>query len=247
MSQASASIAREEIAQFSSHADDWWNPEGKFKPLHKLNPVRIAYVRDHICRHKKLNLEGKKPLKGLKILDIGCGGGLMTEPLARLGGDVTGLDASEVTIEIARQHAQSVGLKINYQIASAEMLVERPQRYDVVTALEVVEHVADIKSFLGAISELLKPDGLLIMSTLNRTTKSFFLGIVAAEYVLNWLPRGTHQWNKFMRPSRLVHNLAELGINTHDITGLVFNPWCNEFQLSKEDFDVNYLLSATKR
>lgn len=246
MFQPSASVASEEIAQFSRHAEDWWNPEGKFKPLHRLNPVRMGYVRDQICTYKERDPNNKQPLKGLRILDIGCGGGLMAEPMARLGAQVTGIDASEVTIGIAQQHAKSVGLTIDYKTSSAEALAKHSIKYDVITALEVAEHVADIPSFLAATASLLKPDGVFIGSTLNRTHKSFLLGIVAAEYILNWLPRGTHQWNKFIRPSEFVRHLEKAGLNAKDLTGLVFNPLRNEFHLSTDDLDVNYLVAATK-
>ena len=246
MSRKSASIADEEIARFSGHAADWWNPEGPFRPLHRLNPVRLGYVRDQILAHQKITLEtGKKPLSGLTLLDIGCGGGLMTEPLARLGASVTGIDASDTTIDIARQHASEAGLTIRYEAISAEDLARKPKRYDVITALEIIEHVADTGSFLAAVASLLKPQGLLILSTLNRTPKSFLLGIVAAEYVLGWVPRGTHRWQKFMRPSELVGQLASEGMTTHDLTGMVFNPLRNAFELRSTDLDVTYMLSAS--
>lgn len=243
---SAASIANDEIARFSGHAEDWWNPDGKFKPLHRLNPLRLTYVRDRICAHSGRDATMRASLDGLTILDIGCGGGLMAEPLARLGARVTGLDGSDATITIARQHAKKMGLAINYQTTSAEDMALKSIRYDVVIALEVVEHVADIGSFLTAVASLLKPGGLLIMSTLNRTPKSFVLGIVAAEYVLGWVPRGTHQWTKFIRPSELVAQLRGQGLNPFDMTGLIFNPLQNAFELRSDDLDVNYMLAATK-
>ena len=246
MSMYSASVAPEEITQFSLHAEDWWNPEGKFKPLHRLNPIRLGYVRDQICVLTGRQAESRNPLKGLKILDIGCGGGLIAEPLTRLGGQVTGIDASDATIKIAREHAKNSGLAIDYRISSVEALAAKAERYDVVTALEVIEHVADRGSFMRAIAKVLKPGGVLMMSTLNRTPQSFLLGIVAAEYVLGWLPRGTHQWSKFVRPSELVQSLQGVGLNAHDMTGLIFNPLSQDFQLRKHDLKVNYLLAATK-
>jgi len=241
----SASIQAEEIAQFSRHAEDWWNPHGKFRPLHHLNPVRLEYVRDQICDHMRREAHTRYALKDLKILDVGCGGGLLAEPLARMGAKVTGLDASDETIAIARQHAKQSGLSIDYKAASVEELAKAKARYDVITALEIAEHVADLDSFLKAIRTLLKPNGLLIMSTLNRTPKSFLLGIVAAEYILNLVPRGTHQWQKFIRPSELVARLEKIGLHARDLTGLVLNPLRNEFELRKTDLDVNYMLTAS--
>lgn len=246
VSRYPASIAQEEIAQFSRHAEDWWNPDGKFKPLHRLNPVRLEYVRDQACVHFKRDRQVRQSLKGLKILDIGCGGGLLSEPLARLGGRVTGIDASASTITVARGHARQNGLDLDYRVASVEDLVKKKIRFDLVTALEVVEHVGDLDSFLLSIAALLEPSGLLIMSTLNRTPKSFMLGIVAAEYVLGWMPRGTHQWHKFIRPSELVRRLEEIGLNVRDLTGLVFNPLRGAFELRAGDLAVNYLLTAQK-
>lgn len=246
MPVSSTSIVPEEISQFSRYAEDWWNPEGKFKPLHRLNPVRLGYVLNQIYTHTRRKAESSLPLKGLKILDIGCGGGLITEPLARLGGGITGIDASEATIEVARRHARSSGLAIDYHMSSIEDLAKKAVRYDVVMALEVVEHVADSASFLKTLAGLLKPNGLAIMSTLNRTPKSFLLGIVAAEYVLEWVPRGTHQWSKFIRPSELVNKLEAAGLIAQDITGLIFNPFSREFELRPDDLEVNYMLAATK-
>ncbi len=243
----SASIAVEEVAQFTRHAEDWWNPDGKFKPLHRLNPVRLAYVREQVCEHFGRDRGARHSFKGLKILDVGCGGGLLSEPLARLGGHVTGLDASEATIALARQHAKLSGLTIDYCTGGVETLARKGSRYDLIFALEIIEHVADVGSFLKSLATLLKPNGLIIMSTLNRTSKSFLLGIVAAEYVLGWVPRGTHQWNKFIRPSELVRQLDQVNIETKDISGLSFNPLRGAFVLRSVDIDVNYILTAVKR
>jgi 2-polyprenyl-6-hydroxyphenyl methylase/3-demethylubiquinone-9 3-methyltransferase len=241
---ASASIETREIDQFSQHAEDWWNPAGKFKPLHRLNPVRVEYVRDQVCAHFGRKT-GRQSFKDLRILDVGCGGGLLSEPLARLGGQVTGLDASEETITIAKAHAKQSDLAIDYRNGSVEDLAKQKTRYDVIIALEVAEHVADMASFLDGIRKLLKPDGLLIMSTLNRTPKSFLLGIVAAEYILGWVPRGTHQWQKFIRPSELVSRLQGYGLTATDLTGLIFNPLTGEFELRRDDLAVNYMLTAS--
>jgi 2-polyprenyl-6-hydroxyphenyl methylase/3-demethylubiquinone-9 3-methyltransferase len=241
----SASIEAGEIAQFSAHAADWWNPDGKFRPLHRLNPVRVEYMRDRACAHFGRNSASRQSLKGLSVLDVGCGGGLLAEPMARLGAHVTGIDASGETIDIARQHAKASHLSIDYAVASVEDLVRQKKTYDMITALEVAEHVADMESFFNGLAKLLKPDGLLVMSTLNRTPKSFLLGIVAAEYVLGWVPRGTHQWQKFIRPSELVQRLEDKAMQTTDITGLVFNPLRNAFELNKNDLAVNYMLTAS--
>ena len=242
-----ASIASDEIAQFSRHAGDWWNPDGIFQPLHRLNPVRMQYVRDAICGHFSRNNESRDVLHGLDILDVGCGGGLLTEPMARLGGTVTGLDGSKEAIAVAREHAREMSLKINYVADSVESLAQGKKRFNVITALEIAEHVADLDSFFEAITALLKPNGLLIVSTLNRTAKSFALGIVAAEYLLKWVPRGTHQWKKFIRPSELVARLEAKGLHATDLTGMVFNPRNSEFDLRKGDVGVNYLLTAVRR
>lgn len=250
MSKASpiraASIARDEIDRFSSQAGDWWNAEGQFGPLHRLNPVRLGYIRTQVCRHFSRDEGAVRVLEGLDALDIGCGGGLLTEPLARLGGRVTGLDASEEAITVARAHAKQSGLKIDYQAQSVEQLARGKARYDLITALEVAEHVADLDSFLAATAQLLKPGGLLIVSTLNRTAKSFLLGIVAAEYILKWVPRGTHQWKKFIRPSELVQKLEASGARPVDLTGIVFDPLSGEFGLRAGDVGMNYFLTAER-
>jgi 2-polyprenyl-6-hydroxyphenyl methylase/3-demethylubiquinone-9 3-methyltransferase len=247
MPRHAASIATEEIDRFSQQAEDWWNPEGAFRPLHRLNPLRVEYVRDRACTHFGRSVGTRQSLKGLKILDVGCGGGLLAEPLARLGGEVTGIDASKETIAVARDHAKAMRLDIDYRVSSVEELAKKKIRYDLITALEVIEHVADVDSFLAALSRLLKPDGLLVMSTLNRTPKSFLLGIVAAEYVLGWIPRGTHEWKKFVRPSGLVKWLEENGLQAEDLTGLIFNPLRGAFELRKDDLDVNYMVTVTKQ
>ncbi len=244
-----ASIAIDEIAQFSRQAGDWWNPEGVFRPLHRLNPVRLRYVRDAICVHSGREAQARESLRGLDILDVGCGGGLLTEPLARLGAHVTGLDGSREAIAVARAHAQGDGAEDRLSLPIAlKNLADGKKRYDVITALEIAEHVADLDSFLEAIAALLKPNGMLILSTLNRTAKSFLLGIVAAEYVLRWVPRGTHQWKKFIRPSELVQRLEVNGLQAIDLTGMVFNPLNGESaNLRKGDVGVNYLMTAVKR
>jgi 2-polyprenyl-6-hydroxyphenyl methylase/3-demethylubiquinone-9 3-methyltransferase len=241
-----ASIDKEEIARFSSHAQEWWNPQGALRPLHKLNPARLAYIRDIVCEHFKRKAGETNILKNLTVLDIGCGGGLLCEPLARLGATVTGLDASSEAIEVARAHVAQTGLSVHYQVGSAETFARSGKKFDVITALEILEHVADIDSFLIGATRLLKPNGIIILSTLNRTPKSFFLGILAAEYILKWVPRGTHDWRKFIRPSELASHLLAVGMKVSDITGMTYDPLNDAFCLRKGDVSVNYLLAAVK-
>ena len=242
-----SSVDHAEIAQFSRHAEDWWNPEGALKPLHKLNPARLGYIRDQVCAHTgRAASRGRHPFNGLDILDIGCGGGLLCEPMARLGATVTGVDASREAIDAAARHATQSGLPITYVNACAEDLARQGRRYDAITALEILEHVADVDSLMTAIAELLKPGGLVILSTVNRTAKSWLLGIVAAEYVLKWVPRGTHDWRKFMRPSELAAHLDQAGLRLHNITGVVYNPLNDTFRLQERAVGVNYMLCATK-
>jgi 2-polyprenyl-6-hydroxyphenyl methylase/3-demethylubiquinone-9 3-methyltransferase len=235
----SASIDKDEIAMFSHHAGDWWNPDGALRPLHKLNPVRLEYIRERICGHFE-----RENMKGLSILDIGCGGGLLCEPLTRMGAAVTGLDASIEAIAAAKAHAIQSCLKVNYHCGSAEAFAGAGRKFDVVTALEILEHVADIGSLLSAAARLLKPKGILILSTVNRTPKSFLLGIIAAEYVLRWVPRGTHNWRKFIRPSELASHLEQVGLQADDITGVIYNPLDDAFILRQTAVDVNYMMSA---
>jgi len=239
-----SSIDRAEIAHFSSLASDWWNAKGVMQPLHKLNPARLEYIRDAVCAHFNRKTGGRDALKGLSILDIGCGAGLLCEPLARLGGDMTGLDASAEGIEAARAHAALSGLKIHYICGSAEKLAQRGAKFDVITVLEILEHVADRDMLLDAAARLLKPNGIMILSTLNRTPKSFLLGIVAAEYLLKWVPRGTHDWRKFIRPSELAAQLDKAGLQTGDITGVVYDPLNDTFVLRRGEVGVNYLMTA---
>lgn len=240
----------EEVAKFTAMAEAWWDPKGKFRPLHRLNPVRVAYIADMVkSRFANRRPAGDpattSPLGGLTILDVGCGGGLLAEPLARLGAQVTGIDASERNIGIARAHAEQSGVKVTYLPCAAEDLLAGPQRYDIVLAMEVIEHVSDPAVFLATAAELMKPDGLLFLATLNRTVKSYALAIVGAEYVLRWLPRGTHDWRKFLRPSEIARPLREVGVDIRDLTGVSYQPLSDNWQRSR-DIDVNYMLCASR-
>lgn len=235
-----------EIARFSALADEWWDPHGKFRPLHRLNPLRLAYIRDALCTHFHRDAHAERPLTGLSVLDIGCGGGLLAEPLARLGALVTGIDAAEENVKTAAVHAADGEVPVAYRCATAEELAAEPQRFDAVLALEVVEHVADVGLFLDACCRLMKPDGMLVLSTLNRTPKAFLLAIVGAEYLLRWLPRGTHDWRKFLRPSEIAAHLRRNGVVVRDLTGVVFDPVRDQFRLSPRDLDVNYMLWAAR-
>ena len=236
-----------EVQQFDSLATQWWDESGALKPLHRLNPVRMGYLKEQICGRFRLDETGFTPFKGLHIADVGCGGGLVTEPLCRLGAEVTGMDAGAENIKIAKDHARQQGLHINYEATSVEDLAATGKTFDVVTALEIVEHVADPQLFIASCCKLVKKNGLLIFSTLNRTPKSFALGIVAAEYILCWVPAGTHDWKKFVRPAELSRPLTQQGFDVLDLSGLVYNPLKRQFSISKTDIDVNYFLTAARR
>jgi 2-polyprenyl-6-hydroxyphenyl methylase/3-demethylubiquinone-9 3-methyltransferase len=239
------SVDPAEIAKFSAMAEEWWDPAGKFRPLHKLNPTRLAFVRDRIAGHLGRDPLADRPLAGLSLLDIGCGGGLLAEPLCRLGAEVTGIDASERTIKVASVHAAEVGLAIDYRHAAAEDLAGEGARFDAVLNMEVVEHVADLGAFLAASGALVKPGGAMVVATLNRTPKAFLLGIVGAEYLLRWLPPGTHDWRRFVRPSELARGLVAAGLTVTEIAGMTYNPLTDAWHLSR-DTDVNYMVFAVK-
>ena len=245
MDATAASVDPAEVARFAAIADRWWDPEGSFRPLHQLNPVRIAYVRDALAARLGRDPKAPQPLKGLTLLDIGCGGGLLAEPLTRLGARVTAIDVVERNIEVARLHAAQSGLTIDYRHEPAEALATRGEGFDVVLVLEVVEHVADLPAFLATCAALLRPGGAFFAATLNRTPQSFAFGIVAAEYVLGLLPRGTHRWSKFVRPSELVRGLAETGLRVERLDGVSYEPLRGRFGLSR-NLAVNYMAFATK-
>ena len=242
---ASSTADPREIEKFSALAEEWWDPDGKFGPLHRLNPVRLTYVRDRLAAQFGRDPLQPRPLDGLSLLDVGCGGGLLSEPLTRLGARVTGLDASTTSVEVARRHAEEVGLDIAYRQGTAEDLAAAGARFDAVVSLEVVEHVADLKAFLAAAVALTRPGGALVLATLNRTPKSFLLAIVGAEYLLRWLPRGTHDWRRFVRPSELAAGLRAQGAAVTDMIGVAYNPLSDDWRLSR-DLEVNYMLSAMR-
>jgi 2-polyprenyl-6-hydroxyphenyl methylase/3-demethylubiquinone-9 3-methyltransferase len=236
----------EEVARFAALADQWWDPDGEFRPLHRLNPLRLGYIRDQAVAQFARDAKSLRPFAGLRLLDIGCGGGLIAEPMARLGATVTAIDAAERNIEVARLHAERSGLEIDYRCATAEELATAGERFEIVLALEIVEHVAEPAAFLESCAELVAEGGLLIASTINRTPKAFALAIVGAEYVMRWLPRGTHRWRKFVRPSELVRGLAHGGIRAADLTGVVLDPLRGEWRLDRRDLAVNYMVAGRK-
>ena len=244
-----STASADEIARFTAMAAAWWDPAGKFRPLHQINPVRIEFIRDNVCGHFGRDPLSNEPLKGLDIIDIGCGGGLLSEPMRRLGANVTGIDAGEANIKIAQAHAGQSGLDIDYHHRLPEDLAKemtrKKGRFDVVLNMEVVEHVADVGMFLKASTDLMRPKGVMVISTLNRTLKSLALAKIGAEYVLRWLPRGTHDWRKFLRPSELAHGLEDAGAEITQLKGMAYNPLTDEWRLT-DDLAVNYLGFAKK-
>lgn len=241
----SPTVDAAEVARFSALAATWWDTRGKMAALHKLNPVRLAYIRDATCQQFGRDPKRVGCLAGLRILDIGCGGGILSEPLARLGASVLGADPSTTNIEVAKLHAAQSGLAIDYRATTAEALSDAGERFDVVLAMEVVEHVADVDLFVRKCADMVKPGGLMVAATLNRTIKSFALAIVGAEYILRWLPIGTHQWDKFITPAELETTLEEAGLRVIGETGVVYVPFADRWRLS-DDSDVNYMMVANK-
>ncbi len=240
---SNSSVNQREIEHFAADAARWWDVDGPFKPLHRLNPVRMQYIKERICAHYGLDYKSLNALSDLSVIDVGCGGGLVCEPMARMGADVTGIDADAVAISVATSHAEENGLDIDYLNKAAEDVQEQ---FDVVLALEIIEHVNDPQDFVAMCSRFLKPGGIIIFSTLNQTPKSFAFGIVAAEYLLQWVPRGTHNWKKFVKPATLARMMRAGGLAPEDTCGLVFNPIKNEFLLSAHDLDVNYFICGSK-
>ncbi|MGL4444592.1 MAG: bifunctional 2-polyprenyl-6-hydroxyphenol methylase/3-demethylubiquinol 3-O-methyltransferase UbiG [Alsobacter sp.] len=242
-SPASGTVDPAEVARFERIARTWWDPDGAMKTLHRFNPVRIGFVRDRAAGRWDRDVRGGRPLAGLTVLDVGCGGGLLCEPLARLGATVTGVDPAPTNIEVARLHAARSGLDIDYRQTQVEDLVAQGLRYDIVLAMEVVEHVADVDMFVSACCKAVKPGGQLYMATLNRTLRAFALAIVGAEYVLGWLPKGTHQWEKFVTPRELADAIADGGLSVVEEQGVVFNPLTSTWRASS-DLSVNYMVLA---
>ena len=242
-SPASGTVDPAEVARFERIARTWWDPDGAMKTLHRFNPIRIGFVRDRAAGRWDRDVRGGRPLAGLTVLDVGCGGGLLCEPLARLGATVTGVDPAPTNIEVARLHAARSGLDIDYRQTQVEDLVAQGLRYDIVLAMEVVEHVADVDMFVSACCKAVKPGGQLYMATLNRTLRAFALAIVGAEYVLGWLPKGTHQWEKFVTPRELADAIADGGLSVVEEQGVVFNPLTSTWRASS-DLSVNYMVLA---
>lgn len=246
MQAAQTTIDAGEVAKFEAMAAEWWDPNGKFKPLHMLNPCRLDYITSQIAAEFDRDLNATSPFEGLRILDIGCGGGLLSEPMARLGAEVVGADAAERNIPVAQIHAEQSGLSIDYRNTTAEALAGAGEQFDAVLNMEVVEHVSDPLAYLTACQQLLKPGGIHICSTINRNPKSFAMAIVGAEYVMRWLPKGTHEWSKFITPDELYKLIEQAGLSPVDRKGFVFNPVTWSWSLSDRDLSVNYVTASLK-
>ncbi|OWU86015.1 3-demethylubiquinone-9 3-methyltransferase [Oceanicola sp. 22II-s10i] len=247
MTDAPTTIDPKEVAKFEAMAAEWWDPTGKFKPLHMMNPVRLDYITRQIAEEFDRDLASSRPFAGLRLLDIGCGGGLLCEPMARLGATVVGADAAERNIPVARLHAEQSGLDIDYRHTTAEAMAAAGERFDVVLNMEVVEHVSDPLAYLTACHDLLKPGGLHLCSTINRNPKSFAMAIVGAEWVMRWLPKGTHEWSKFITPDELFDLIRKAGMEPVDRKGYVFNPVSWQWHISDRDLTVNYVTAAVRR
>jgi 2-polyprenyl-6-hydroxyphenyl methylase/3-demethylubiquinone-9 3-methyltransferase len=239
------SIDLAEVARFAAMAEQWWDPNGAARMLHRLNPVRLGYIRDRVAERFGRDPLRPRPLEDLDLLDLGCGGGLVAEPMARLGARVVAIDAAQENIAIAARHASEMGLAIDYRCTSAEELAATKARFDIVLALEIVEHVADLTAFLDASAALVKPGGLMVVSTLNRTVKAYALAVIGAEYLLRWVPTGTHDWRKFVRPHELARGLRRSGMNLSDLTGVAYDPLRDHWHVAR-DIDVNYMALALK-
>ena len=246
MTDKTGTIDPAEIAKFEAMAAEWWDPNGKFRPLHMMNPVRLDYITRQIAAEFGRDLTDERPFEGLRLLDIGCGGGLLSEPMARLGADVVGADAAERNIPVAQVHAEQSGLTIDYRHTSAEALAAAGEQFDVVLNMEVVEHVADPQAYLTACHDLLKSGGLMLCSTINRNPKSFAMAIVGAEYIMRWLPKGTHEWSKFITPDELFKMIEIAGLRPVDRKGYVFNPISWGWSISDRDLSVNYVTASIR-
>jgi len=239
-------IDASEVVKFEAMAEEWWDPQGKFKPLHMLNPIRVQYIVGQIAAQFNRDLNSLMPFKGLRLLDIGCGGGLLSEPMARLGAEVIGADAAPKNIPVAKAHAKQSGLTIDYRNTVAEALVDEGELFDVILNMEVIEHVTQPQMLINACAALLKQDGIMFCSTINRTAKSYIVAIIGAERVMRWLPTGTHQWNKFIKPAELADMFKEASLSLINKSGFVFNPVLWRWSLSNSDLSVNYVMAVTK-
>jgi 2-polyprenyl-6-hydroxyphenyl methylase/3-demethylubiquinone-9 3-methyltransferase len=246
MAEFGDTVDPEDLDRFAAHGASWWDPSGSFGPLHQINPLRVAFIRRELLAHFQRDARSLAPFTGLSLADIGCGGGLVAEPMTRLGCTVTGIDAGAEAIDTARAHAEAGGLGIDYRVADIEALAGAGERYDIVLALEILEHVADRDAFFAALGMLVKPGGLFIGATLNRTARSFALAIVGAEYILGWLPRGTHDWRRFVRPSEFVLGLRRAGLAATRLAGLAYD-WRSGGWSESQDLSVNYMLAAARR
>jgi 2-polyprenyl-6-hydroxyphenyl methylase/3-demethylubiquinone-9 3-methyltransferase len=242
---SATTVDDEEVARFSALADEWWDPRGKMAPLHRLNPVRIGYIRNAVCRHFARDVKAFDCLRGVRLLDVGCGAGLLSEPLARIGGQVVAVDPSSANIAAAKLHAEESEVTVDYRVGTAEALADAGERFDVVLAMEVVEHVADVNLFIRRCADMVQPGGLSIIATINRTLKSFALAIVGAEYILGWLPRGTHRWDKLVTPNELEIALELAGLRLIDKRGVIYDLLADRWRLAS-DTDVNYMVTAER-
>jgi 2-polyprenyl-6-hydroxyphenyl methylase / 3-demethylubiquinone-9 3-methyltransferase len=234
-----------EVAKFTAMAEEWWDPKGKFKPIHKFNPVRLAYIREHVLAHFGRDGSQMRPFEGLTVLDVGCGGGLLCEPMARLGATVTGIDAAERNIKIATLHAQQSGLVVDYQATTSEALAAQGQKYDLVLNMEVVEHVDNVPLYMKSCADLVAPGGLMLTATLNRTARALAFAVIGAEYVLGWLPKGTHDWKKFLTPDEIKALITRNGLQVTDQTGVVYHPLADDWRKSR-DMAINYMVMAQR-
>lgn len=240
----SSTVDPSEIAKFEAMAAEWWDPNGKFKPLHMLNPCRLDYIIDHVAAQHNRDKSAPRAFEGLRVLDIGCGGGLLCEPMARLGAEVVGADAAARNIPVAQVHAEQMGLDIDYRVTTAEALAAEGESFDAVLNMEVVEHVPDPQAYMNACASLVRPGGIMITSTINRNPKSYMMAIIGAEHVMRWLPKGTHEWSKFITPDELFQMTSKAGLNPVDRTGFQFNPITWSWRLSPRDLSVNYVTAA---
>jgi 2-polyprenyl-6-hydroxyphenyl methylase/3-demethylubiquinone-9 3-methyltransferase len=245
VSATGPTVDQDEVARFAALAQKWWDTKGEFAPLHALNPIRLAFIRDRLCARHGRDPDAQQPLEGLRLIDVGCGGGLLAEPLARMGAEMVAIDAAAENIGTARAHAEQNGVAVDYRCVTAEALAEAGERFDGVVAMEIIEHVADVDAFMAALSDLARPGAPVFMATLNRTLKARALAVFLAERVLRWLPPGTHDWRKFLKPHELARAMRHAGLNARALVGVVYNPIGNSWRVSR-DTDINYMMMAEK-